>query len=165
MLTCRVVFFTLLTLPFFSLVGNARSLENHAPIPKPIAPVQVTFFGNNSNLPSGVEAVRQHGDVTLTIYNLDDHQNLEKALSKGLPKGQQNVTKAMEIARLRLREISPDRFRSVFEGQLKAKEWKIKRFPAVVFGNGDSVIYGVTDLDACRTIWLSSQIVGGNRAK
>jgi len=36
---------------------------------------------------------------------------------------------------------------------MKAKQWGIQRYPAVVFGDGDSVVYGVTDLQEAIERW------------
>lgn len=165
MMTCRAVLFTMCLLPIFSWIENANSNESITGIPNRLPPIQISYFGNNSTLPTGIESLRQQADIKLIIYNLDDHQNLEKELSRDFPKNKNNKENTLEIARQRLRAISPERFRAVFEGQLKAKEWRLRRFPAVVFGDGDSVIYGVTDLEACHSIWLSSRTREVERAR
>lgn len=116
-------------------------------------PLQMTFFGNNEYQPSNVDWIKQQG-IHLSIINLDDHRNLENELSNGLPQNDQD--KAIAIAKKRVKAIGQDRLNGLFEGVLKARRWGILRYPAVVFGDGKSVIYGVTDLQSAYSHWQSS---------
>jgi integrating conjugative element protein (TIGR03757 family) len=35
-----------------------------------------------------------------------------------------------------------------YEGLVKAQQYRLDRLPAIVFDNGQAVVYGVTDLEA-----------------
>lgn len=120
-------------------------------------PVHVTFFGNNQYQPTGIEAVEREG-VIVTVYNLDSQVNLEKHLAEGLPVD--DLEKATAIARSRVAQISQQEMVSLFTGILRAREWGIERFPAIVFGRGESVVYGVTDLEQALMLWRDLQAAG-----
>jgi hypothetical protein len=49
---------------------------------------------------------------------------------------------------------------NLFTGVLKAREWGLERFPAIVFGQGESVVYGVTDLEQAVLLWRDHQTGG-----
>lgn len=110
----------------------------------------VTFIGNNQYQPQQVDWLRSQG-VKVTVINLDDHQNLEKQLAEGLP--HDNADRAIAMARQRVASVPQARWKNLFVGPMDAKKWGITRYPAIVFGDGESVIYGVVDLKAAFTKW------------
>lgn len=118
--------------------------------------VEMSFFGNNQHQPTHIEAA-QHLGASVTIYNLDSQVNLEKQLAEGLPVD--DLDKATAIARHRVAQISQQVMVSLFTGILRAREWGIERFPAIVFGRGDSVVYGVTNLEQALMLWRDQQAV------
>lgn len=130
-------------------------------IPVVAEPVQVTFFGNNQFQPTGVKAAERDGAI-VTIYNLDAQVNLEKQLSEGLPA--KDLKKAIALARQRIGKYSPEEMADLFNGVLMAREWGVDRIPAVVFGKGTAVVYGITDLEQAMGIWNSqtSRDAGGS---
>lgn len=117
--------------------------------------VQVTFFGNNQYQPLNIEWVNPQEAFKITVFNLDAHKNLEEELSAGLPKG--DLDQATVIARQRVSAIPQTRWDSLFEGLMLARKWNIQRYPAVVFGDGESVIYGVCDLQKAVEYWTLSR--------
>lgn len=119
--------------------------------------VEMSFFGNNQHQPTHIEAA-QHLGASVTIYNLDSQVNLEKQLAEGLPVD--DLDKATAIARHRVAQISQQEMVSLFTGIQMAREWGVERFPAIVFGRGDSVVYGVTNLEQALMIWRDQQAVG-----
>lgn len=119
--------------------------------------VAVSFFGNNQYQPTNTEEARQLG-ASVTVYNLDSQVNLEKQLADGLPVN--DLDKATAIARQRVAQISQQEMVNLFTGVLKAREWGLKRFPAIVFGQGESVVYGVTDLEQAVLLWRDHQTGG-----
>lgn len=118
------------------------------------AAVQVTFIGNDQYQPTGIEAVRQQG-FEVSVYNLDAHRNLEKQLSEGLPVD--DMERAREMARQRAAAVSQATWDGLFLGQVNARRWGIDRLPAVVFGNGEAVVYGITDLEEAIGYWREAR--------
>lgn len=130
-------------------------------LPVVAEPVQVTFFGNNQFQPTGVKAAERDGAI-VTVYNLDAQVNLEKQLSEGLPTS--DLKKAIALARQRVGKYTPEEMAALFNGVMRAREWGVDRIPAVVFGKGSAVVYGVTDLEQALGIWNSqtSRDAGGS---
>ena len=95
---------------------------------------------------AGVESIGVR--LAVHIYDLDSPARLEAQLSEGLP---DDPTTAARRARQRLntlgRQSLTTQFARAYASLLKALEYGIDRYPAVVFDGGDSVIYGVTDLE------------------
>ncbi len=116
----------------------------------------VTFFGNNQIQPTNAEWARDQPGLQLLVINLDEHRNLEKELAEGLPLN--DPDRATALARQRTAAVPQSRWDALFVGQMKARQWGVTRFPAVVFGDGDSVVYGVTDLQDAIERW---QAAGG----
>jgi integrating conjugative element protein (TIGR03757 family) len=106
-------------------------------------PVAVTYIGSNKHPLVNAEAVDYY-DVTLSVYNIDGHRNLEEQLSGGLP---QNYAEAEKIANERLMAMDGKAVQDAFRGVALTLLWDLKRVPAIVFGDGELVIYGVTDLN------------------
>jgi len=89
--------------------------------------------------------------VAVEVYALDGLDKLAANLSVQLPT-EPNVARRTAMARLgRLDpgQVDPeqlDALQRAASGLLKAAEYGIDRYPAVVF-DGYAVVYGVTDLD------------------
>lgn len=127
-------------------------------------PLQITYFGNNLYPPAGIEDLKAHASTSVTVYNLDDHRNLEKELAAGLPKKDLELAKRM--AKQRVASIPKERFEALFVGPSTARRWMIEKYPAVVFGNGEAVVYGTQNIDNAYAIWEASKkritVGGGN---
>ena len=81
-------------------------------------------------------------EVPVTVYDLDAPARAEGRFSQGLPADRDQ---AMAEAKRRLANISQseqDRIKSSFEGLLKALQYGLDRYPAVVFDEGQAVVYG-----------------------
>ena len=105
----------------------------------------IYFIGNNKLVSSNNESIDGY---ILKSFNLDGQQNLEKQLVKGIdvktlsPEGM----KAAELeANRRLEEMDRSLLQQAFMPLLLAAKFDIKKVPAFVFDEGDSVIYGVTN--------------------
>ena len=140
-------------LPMKYLLPLAAVLLTHGTLhaSPPREPLTVTFFGNNHFLPQNVEWLKAQPNVSVTIINLDEPRNLEKELSAGLPVDEPE--RALALTRQRLQSINPSRWETLFRGHMKARQWGVKRYPAVVFGDGKGVVYGLTDLQDAFGYW------------
>lgn len=111
---------------------------------------ELYFFGDNYIQPVNLDLLLQRG-VKVQVFNLEDHANLERELSEGLPV--HDLERAKALAQARLAQLPVARLQAAFAGPLKAQTWKITKIPAVVFGQGEQVIYDVTNLQQAYDLW------------
>ena len=105
------------------------------------AELLVTYFGNNA-YPIRHPEVAAEYQADLTHYNLDAIHNLEQSLAEGLPT---DPEAAEAEANARLDQLDPDLTNRMFDGLAYSLQWQVRKIPAFVFGDGEYVIYGVTD--------------------
>jgi integrating conjugative element protein (TIGR03757 family) len=105
--------------------------------------LRVTYIGSNTD-PLENEQLADDYDIQLTAYNIDAHRNLEKELSANLPS---NLAEAERIANERLKRMDGQRLQDAFKGVALTIQWDLQKVPALVFGDGEAVIYGVADLE------------------
>ena len=83
--------------------------------------------------------------LEITVYEIDGIQSIERNLSLNLP-AEPQLSKQMALHRIqRLDAQTRSSMQSVAMGLAKAMQYGVERYPAIVF-NGESVVYGVTDL-------------------
>ena len=80
------------------------------------------------------------------IFNFDDQLTAEKKLLKGIDKATTLQT-AAQMVKSRINRLSDNSIQSIWMGKLMARHWQIKRLPAIVFNKGESVVYGITDIN------------------
>lgn len=107
-------------------------------------PTQIEAFSNSRNPITNTTAT----SVPVQIHDLDAPARLEEKLSAGLPSDpKQAKTKALK----HLEALGADRLAEMvnraYEGTTQAINYELVKIPAVVFDNGISVIYGITDID------------------
>lgn len=87
------------------------------------------------------------GRASISYFTIDAQARLDEALSKDLPA---DPEQARTIALKRIQALNRPglaaELSKSFEGLLLARRYGIDRYPAVVFDEGKSVVYGVTDL-------------------
>lgn len=111
-------------------------------------PARIEVFYDAATAPLAVEAVRRElPDVPIALYDLNAPDALEKELSRGLPADLEQA-KAIALKRIEAmgRDALQERFAAAYRGHVKAVEYGLDRYPAVVFDGGESVVYGVRDL-------------------
>jgi integrating conjugative element protein (TIGR03757 family) len=81
---------------------------------------------------------------TATVYDLSAPRRLAADLGRGLPR---EPAAAETAARARIAGAGTN-LRAAYEGPAKALGYGLAKIPAVVFGQGQSVVYGVTDVAA-----------------
>lgn len=95
----------------------------------------------NSNLPPDNST-----GVKYTHYEIDHISQLQRELSRGLPKDTEQA-KQLVLQRFQLIDATvSQRLENTAKGLVKALHYGIDRTPAMVF-DGQAVIYGVTDVD------------------
>ena len=83
----------------------------------------------------------------ITVYHIDRIDRLQQALSKDLP-SDPDAAKQMALLRFQRmdRQLSGE-LENAANGLLKAMQYGIDRYPAIVF-DGRAVVYGITDIQA-----------------
>jgi integrating conjugative element protein (TIGR03757 family) len=109
----------------------------------------VTYIGTNDYGIVNASVAKDYG-VKLVVYNLDAHRDLEKRLSADLPA---DLMEAERIANERLKALDGRTIQKAFRGVALAIQWDLHKAPAFVFGNGEQVIYGVTNLEEALKRW------------
>lgn len=122
----------------------------HAKTPQRIHQIEVLTFSDRPVI--NPEAVRQLG-ITLKVFEFDQHFNLEEKLSLGLPAD--NEMLAMRMAQERIAAIPKEEWATLWQAQALARRYEIVKAPAVVFNQGESVIYGITDLKEAIRLWTN----------
>ncbi len=107
-------------------------------------PQQVEVFMAASDERSGwTHRPREYpADTQWMVYRLDGIHRLEQSLSQGLSR---DPTAAQAAVRARLSQRDPalmDTVRQTAVGLMKLIEYRIDRYPAIVF-DGQAVVYGV----------------------
>lgn len=83
------------------------------------------------------------------VYDLSAPNRLNLGLDSGLPRNQEA---ALAMAKARIASNS-ETIRSAYAGYGKAAQYQIAKIPAVVFGHGEAVVYGATDVAEALTLY------------
>jgi integrating conjugative element protein (TIGR03757 family) len=125
------------------------------------APSRIDILSDAAHPVANVAAVQaQLGRATVIRYfAIDAQPRLEESLSKDLPA---NPEQARAIALQRIQALDRSTLEKELsesvEGLLLAQRYRITRYPAVVFDEGKSVVYGVTDLREAMRLYQQSVI-------
>lgn len=114
----------------------------------------IVYIGTNDYPLESAETAAESG-VKIETYNLDAQRNLENRLMAGLPTkpGTMNIEDVQRIVGQRFNALSPEEVKSIFEPVSLTQRWDIRKVPAFVFGNGEAVIYGITDVAVALEYW------------
>ncbi len=112
-------------------------------------PERIDVFYDDSVSLTGLEEVKSvlAGKATINLYNMNAPERIEHELGHGLPP---DPEKSKRILMKRMQTIGIEqlkqRFVAAYQGVIKAQEYGIDLYPAIVFDDGASVVYGVVDL-------------------
>ncbi len=88
-----------------------------------------------------------------SVYFLDGLNALEQSLGRGLPN---DPDKAKTVALQRLNDLEDalqEKVENTLEGLSLATSYQLRKLPAIVFDEGQSVLYGVDHLDRAIAIY------------
>ena len=102
---------------------------------------KLTYLGTNQKTILHPEAATEY-QFEIEVFNLDELSNIEAEITHDLP---QDPVKAEQLANERMGSLDKTKAMKLFKGVAILIEWDIKKLPAFVFGEGNYVIYGVTD--------------------
>ena len=105
------------------------------------AVTKLTFLGTNQKTILNPEVATEY-QFEIEVFNLDELSNIETEVTNNLPK---DPVEAERIADERMGSLDKSKAMKLFKGVVLLIEWDIKKLPAFVFGEGQYVIYGVTD--------------------
>ncbi len=129
---------------------------------KPQLPETIDIFTTSEYPIMGSEfftATPNTGDIELKIHKVDGLKELEQFLSENLPNDKQQAH-AVALDRLQSEVVDIRRLAHSGADALElAIRYQIDRYPAFVFNQGDSVIYGMTDVEQAISVYLGE----GNR--
>ena len=115
---------------------------------------QVAYIGTNDFPMENAKAATKAG-ITLGVYNLDAQRNLETHLADNLPVD--DMVLANTIVQQRFDALPEGAVQSAFEAVSLSARWDIRKAPAFVFGDGEAVIYGVSNAGEALEIWREWQ--------
>ena len=102
---------------------------------------KMTYLGTNQKTILHPEAATEY-QFEIEVINLDELSNIEAEITHNLPL---DPVKAEQLANERMGSLDKTKAMTLFKGVALLIEWDIKKLPAFVFGEGNYVIYGVTD--------------------
>jgi len=124
----------------------------------------IIYIGTNEYQLENVDAATREG-ITLGVYNLDARRNLERRMMEGLPTSPEesnlDIDALQAIVEQRFNALSQDELTSIFQAIMLVQRWDIRKAPAFVFGNGQAVIYGLTDVEEMLEFWREWQSTEG----
>lgn len=107
-----------------------------------LSTVSVDIFVSDTDRLTNVIALKRQVK-SLTIHNMDNSVRLDAQLSQGLSS---DPAVAEQQARARMTGINQQAIREAWTPVVKASFYDIKKIPAIVFNDGEAVVYGITDV-------------------
>lgn len=136
---------------FFAIFYCCAAFPAHAnqvsDVPK------MTVLIADGQRPTYVEAMRERG-YSIDVHAIDTPAKIVKFINADLPRDE---AAAIAQVRKRMQSIPPSTLQSIWHGPVLRVRWDLKQLPAIVFGDGDAVIYGVLDMRRAITIWEKQQ--------
>ncbi len=108
----------------------------------------IEVFTSDSYPITGENRLNKQG-IKIQHYNLDDGDRMvANKLEANLPKNQQAAEAEMTKRIKRIGQAALSKmFNDAFQGIIIGTRYGLTRYPAVVFNQGASVVYGVTDIN------------------
>lgn len=100
----------------------------------------IELFATQAQLDATVSLPRN-----VKTYAVDGLERFEQSLSRALPN---DVTQATATAEQTLRDLTAEQrqtLQHLVDGQLKQRQYRLDRYPAIVF-DGQAIVYGTTDI-------------------
>lgn len=96
---------------------------------------------------SGIPSVQRMG-FSVDVYNLDDGNRLVTQIGANLPNNQEAAKNTLQQRFKKMGDVAvKQQFMQAYQAVTLSTQYGLSRYPAVVFNHGESVIYGVTDLN------------------
>lgn len=85
--------------------------------------------------------------IEVKVYDLSAPERFENELSQNLPETEQLIkTAVLQKVQALPHSYFEEHVVMPYEGILKATEYELTKLPAIVFNNGETVIYGIKDI-------------------
>ena len=108
---------------------------------------------------TGINQLGQ-ADVQVKLYNLDDPKRLINQFKQGLSpanKLEQNKAAVMKRFNALGKKSLQQQFSKAYQGVVVGTQYKITRYPVILFDQGASAIYGVTHLPDAWALYQQSK--------
>ena len=163
----------MLALPSLGLAAGWKTAPAFPALPPSLAvgtesksavlPQKIEVFTDRAHPFTGLEqAARMLPGERLKIFDLDAVTALEHEISVGLPADE---TEAKRVAEQRLIAMGSDlvvRAARAYQGVIQTLRYGLTTYPAVVFDDGRSVVYGETDLAVALSLYHAWKIQKGS---
>ncbi|MDO8828256.1 TIGR03757 family integrating conjugative element protein [Methylophaga sp.] len=128
------------------LPAIAQSAQPAQSAPLPQQPPVIEVIHSDAEVITGTESLLQQG-YAVQQYNLDAPRHVLARLSQHLPAHQAAAQQQLE-QQLQARgpQSLHQQLLTAYQGLSLATQYRLDRYPAVVFEQGRAVVYGVTDL-------------------
>lgn len=114
---------------------------------QPLRSIEVIVNSQSAKSDAQVVARLQAAGIKVDFYNLDAPKLLSKALSQDLPANPQAAQdQILQRWRRSGTHALVQRYQQAYQGLSKCLQYGLDRYPAMVFNQGEAVIYGITDL-------------------
>ncbi|HID50133.1 MAG TPA: TIGR03757 family integrating conjugative element protein, partial [Chromatiales bacterium] len=117
------------------------------------------FISSKYSFASTNDASNKLRGLDITVYEIDGIESIERYLSTDMPA---DPARSKQIALRRFQamdERTRTRMKQSAVGLAKAMQYRVDRYPAIVF-DGQAVVYGVTDVQSAFSYyqaWLSGK--------
>lgn len=119
-----------------------------SPVHAETLPTSIEVVYDQQQQLSNTQWVRDQG-IPVNLYNLNAPDVLLEQLDQGLPNRLEPAKKMLLVKFQKMgHERLKHRFMTAYQAIIKATEYQLERYPAIVFDKGQSVIYGMNDLKA-----------------
>ncbi len=120
--------------------------------------LSIEVITDQPNQIQSVAQIRQQG-ITVTIHDLTAGERMEAELSKGLTGTSEQAQQQLQqrFAAMGRQQLEAQ-LQTAFKAMIQSVTYHIDRYPAIVFNQGEAVIYGVTDLNQALRLYRQWQV-------
>ena len=127
----------------------------------PLKTIEIMFNNHTTLRNTQLQGALQRQGIKVSLYNLDAAKALSRDLSQGLPANPE-AAKTIMLERLHGQgsQALNQRYLAAYQGLIKSLNYGLDRYPAIVFNQGQAVVYGVTDLQEALAVyqrWSAAQ--------
>jgi len=132
----------------------AHTTSTQAAIDESTLPTSMILLTVSDRPPSNLQLVNQQG-ITAVSLNLSRPSEIKAWLEKDLP---HDSDRAMQQLAEQARAITAMDLMTFIHPALLIYRWDLKQVPALVFNDGEAVVYGVTNFSEALSHWYAAGI-------
>ena len=140
------------------IVFLANTAVAQTAIDKNALPTSMILLTVSDRPPSNLAIVNKQG-ITAVSLNLSRPSEIKAWLEKDLPN---DSALAMQRVAEQARAITTIDLMTFFHPAILIYRWDVKQLPALVFNDGEAVVYGVTNFSEALSHWYTAGINPGS---